>query len=178
MALNNILNNSLSGQTGSGEFVGSVSPTLDQITFSPDTQGIVGGISGSHVSSGYVGEVINNIVLAAAPITGIPNNTPFNITSISVPAGRWLIYGLMGTYAAGTNTLIAASGAASLVSATFPDFAFTSSANDTLTNGRVNLPIPSSVYFFSTTTTVYLVCASNYIGSAIGYGFIEALRIS
>jgi hypothetical protein len=178
MAINNVLNNSLSGQTGSGAFVGSVSPTLDQITFSPDIQGIVGATSGSHVSAGYVGEVINSIVLATAPITGIPNNTPFNITSIPVTAGRWLIYGLMGTYAAGTSTLIAASGAASLVSATLPDFAFTSSANDTLTDGRVNLPIASTVYFFSTTTTVYLVCASNYTGSAIGYGFIEALRVA
>lgn len=110
MATNNAVNVGLSGSTGTGNFVGSNSPSLvtpnlgvstaTSMVFSPSTNGILGSTAGDAASSGYVGQLINSTFVTGVSLTSA---VTANIHVLSIPAGDWDIWSTFITApAAGT----------------------------------------------------------------------------
>lgn len=99
---NNALNNTLSGQTGTGAVVGSVSPTLSSPTLNTPTIALTAAgvsaaftdITGSITVTGFSGSptilvrqcLIGKFVYLSFSITGTSNATSFTITGMPVAA--------------------------------------------------------------------------------------------
>lgn len=182
MTTNNAVNVGLSGSTGSVHFVGSTSPTFvtptlgaataTSVTFSPTTGGIVGTATNDNAGSGFVGQVVSSVVAYASSIS-LSNGVDANITSISLSAGDWDIYG---------NANFAISGIAacyvwiSATSATIPDASLFSQVTNASAVG-VGINAPFFRASLSTTTTIYLsVDASFGSGTVTACGGISARR--
>lgn len=178
--------NALTGVTGSGNLTGATSPTLitpilgaataTSLTFNPTTGGIVGTTTNNNADAGKVGEVISSSVLFASAVS-LSNNTAANVTSISLTAGDWDVWG---------NVFITASGASTVyevwssnTSATAPDVsllnAFVTAAGIGL--GDLGMNIPYRRVSLSGTTTVYLSCLVAFsTGACTACGNIFARR--
>jgi hypothetical protein len=145
--------------------------TAGSLTFSPTTQGIVGTTTNDNAAAGYVGEYISSTVTASA----ITNNTFTNVTSISLTAGDWDVFGSILTNPAATTTQSGVSCGINTVSATFPSL-YTSNGAYTAGN-NAGLVAPTVRLSLNTTTTVYLVAAVVYSISTLTItGFIGARR--
>ena len=188
--LSNIVCVPLSGQTGTGTFAGSTStsftsPTLDvatatSIAFSPTTNGIVGTTVGDNASSGYVGEFIFSSIPSASAVS-LTSDTPLDITSISLTAGDWNVYGgvIFLGYTSPQTDLIGAW--VSVTSATFPVNDFSVQAFDAVNNifqyGNPGFAVPFQRVNISTTTNVYLSCYSHFTTNSVtAFGSIYARR--
>jgi hypothetical protein len=140
----------------------------------------IGGFTdGSSAVSGYVGELISSIVPVASSVN-MPSNTQTNITSISVPAGDWDIWGNVSIGA--ETTAFGMYGWTSTVSATIPDASLTSALNLNVSGGLImqgnsGITVPMRPFQFSTTTTVYLSGIAEFTsGSVTMCGGIYARR--
>lgn len=181
MATNNSVNTSLFGETGTGAFVGSELPTFTQIAFNPVTQGIVGMTSNAGVQAGYVGEYITSVIQFASRVSVI-SSTPTTVTSISLGAGEWDVWGTVQTAAGGgavTNAFVVG---ISFVANTFnnSDSSFvlnTLVGVTTGANGNAALPTGTMRIALDVTTTVYLIGQANFTGGISLYGFIGARRM-
>lgn len=131
-----------------------------------------------NAATGNIGEYIESSVLVGSG-AALTTATPLNVTSISLTAGDWEVWGTGGFAYTGATATIAVAGA-SPTSATF----------DTGRN-NVQTPIPGAVgtveYAFAiprtrrqltATTTIYLVAQANFTaGSAKGFGALCARRV-
>ncbi|MDE2024906.1 MAG: hypothetical protein KGJ07_00255 [Patescibacteria group bacterium] len=124
---------------------------------------IQGSTNGVSAIAGYTGETVkSNIVLASA--VNLSNNTAANITSISLSAGNWNIFG---------NAIISQSVGttdqsyiwASTTSATLPDLSLTTALHNTAANTYTGGSIPFLTVNTSSPITVYL---SVYSGVSSG----------
>jgi hypothetical protein len=233
MATNNAVNTSLSGQTGTGTFVGSTSPTLTTPTIarindtnaneilalvpvasavnyvqmgnqatgsypgfigagSDSAVGLVlnvkGASSGASVliqgvgaanntTAGYVGEYISSQVLFGSA-TSISTATPTNLTSISLTAGDWDVWGNVLIVNSG-GVMTAAYCGINTTSATLPDFSLVSAINCLAAAGvtQSGLTAPLQRISLNSTTTVYLVSETVFgTGTSSQSGFIGARR--
>lgn len=87
--------------TGSGGIALTTSPSFTtptlgaasatSLTFS-STSGIIGTTTNNNAAAGSVGEFVSSTVTSGSPVS-LSNNTPTNITSISLTAGDWDVYG-------------------------------------------------------------------------------------
>jgi hypothetical protein len=136
-------------------------------------------ISGSAVPTGYIGESVETSVGSTAAAA---SNTPFNIGSVSVPAGRWRIdaYGFfsVGTVAGNTGAVFDINTtSASLRSPVRYTLGTTNSGTQNFSSPvhSMELNVASG-----STTTVYLVGQYNYstIGSSTMSGSIKYTRIA
>lgn len=148
--------------TGSGGIVLGTSPTIT-------TPNIVGVTDASSAAAGSVGEVISSTILSGSA-TSLSNNVPKNVTSISLTAGDWDVYGNVTFISSGGTAITQAW--TSLTSASAPDLALR--VEGTGTSGlsapylRVNVNAP---------TTVYLSCTANITsGTCSACGTIFARR--
>jgi len=89
-ANNGILVTNGSGVPSIGNTVGA-GLTMPSITFN-STTGVVGTTTNNNAAAGSVGEVISSQVLFASGVS-LTSNTPANVTSISLTAGDWDVYG-------------------------------------------------------------------------------------
>jgi hypothetical protein len=185
MTTNNAVNSPLSGTTGTGNFVGATSPTLitptigaataTSVTFSPTTGGIVGTTAADNAGSGKVGEFVSSQVLFGSAIS-LTTTVSANITSISLTAGDWDVWGSAGAVCA-TNALTAVSAGINTTSATLPDQSLQSFAqNITSPSTYVTESVPPQRVNVNTTTTVYLVENATSAGTITGFGYIAARR--
>ena len=141
---------------------------------------IQGVTNGSSSPAGDVGEFISSIVLSAAKVPFIATNTPIDVTSIALTAGKWLVWGNVTISIDGTGT--AAVAWSSTTSATQPNSSFlsgnTDSSNLIVNGGEVLAPIVQLFYNLNAPATVYLSCNAQYSSStASGAGGIYALRV-
>ena len=176
MTTNNAVNVGLSGATGTGNFVGStsatlVTPTLGAATatsvgFSPTTGGIIGTTTNDNAGSGKVGEFISSNIPFASAVSIPSGVAPVNVTSISLTAGDWDIFGNV-TFAAnttGSGTLYAWCGT---TSATIPDNSMVATeAQASSANADYGIATPFLRVSIGTTTTVYLSAQWAFFGSA------------
>ncbi len=152
--------------------------TTSSITFNPTTGGIVGTTTNDNAAAGKVGEFISSSVTAVA----ITNSTTTDITSISLTAGDWDVWGTIATNPAGGTTTSAVLGTIHTVSATIPAVpnggAYVLEQGFVIAAGNnVCYPIGTIRYSFSTTTTVYLIGFIAYAVSTLtASGFIGARR--
>jgi len=135
------------------------------------TSGIIGTTTNNNAAAGSVGEFITNTTSG----TSMSNGVSVNLTSISLTAGDWDVFGIM-TYLPTSGATQVAAGA-NTTSATLPG---TASQLATLTPNNLGsgiFPITYSRQSLSGTTTVYLV--GNVVfsaGTCSGNGTLYARR--
>jgi hypothetical protein len=191
MTTNNLVDTSLSGQTGTVKFVGSTSPTLvtpvlgavsaTSLTFS-STSGVIGSATNDSAATGSVGEYVSSTVLVGSAVS-TTNGATTNITTISLTAGDWDVWGsICTTVGAGTTTTRIA-GWVNSASATAPTapgggtFVYMY-IGITAANAVSFFPIGSARFSLSGTTTIYLTGQCNFAVSTMAlYGFIGARRV-
>ena len=232
MTTNNSVDSPLAGTTGTGNFVGSNTPTVTTpkiITSILDTNGniienlapiasavnyiqvqnnatganpvifgtgsdtnvalqlngkgtggatVQGTSTNDNATAGYVGEFVSNIIAAASAVAA-PNVTATNVTSISLTAGDWDVWGNVSTSSVPTATT-AFAGWISSTSATLPDqslYADITLATGTIAAG-IGMSVPQRRFTLSATTTVFLSGEfSGTSGSGSICGGIYARRV-
>ncbi len=176
MATNNMLNVGLSGQTGSGNFVGTNSPTFvtpilgaasaTSLAFS-STSEIIGTTTNNSAATGSVGEFVGSNISYASRIS-LSAGAATNLTSVSLTAGDWNIWGNATFVPAATTTTSALACAISDTSATFPNGAFDTLIQLTYTPGAIAAyDAPYQRYSLSSTTTIYLIVLADYMVSTM-----------
>jgi hypothetical protein len=151
--------------------------TVDTITFSPTTHGLLGTTTNNNAATGYVGEFVSSVIASASFVT-FSNNTAKDLTSISLTAGDWDVFGnitwaTVVTSCSNINTWI------STTSATLPDASLynRSATSGTFPNNN-SQTAPYQRLSLSGTTTVFI---SGQIGGASGTaqvcGAIYARRV-
>lgn len=145
------------------------------ITF-PDTDITVKtdvGITGAtNATAGNLGEVIT----ATGSAVAITTATQTNVTSISLTAGDWLVYGMVKSNPAAGTTVTEVAGGVSTTTATLPTiYAATGTGGATIATGPT---VPCTRINVSGTTTVYLVARIAYaVSTCTVSGTISGVRI-
>jgi hypothetical protein len=133
------------------------------------TAPLAGVTDGSNAAAGNVGEYIESVVLSAAAVT-LTTGTPRAVTSVTLTAGDWDIWGNIGFNSTGTvqNQFGAINNAVS-----FPDAAYYA-AILAATNG---FTVPHRRYSLTATTTINLVAQCGFTtGTATACGVLSARR--
>lgn len=139
-----------------------------------------GTTTNDNAASGNIGEIISSNIASGAAVS-VSNNTAKDITSISLTAGDWDVWGNIAIQAASTTTVTAIIGWMSGVSATNPGapnngaFAqlvlpFTASQLQVISAGSFRVSV-------NTTTSVFLSTFVSFsISTCTAYGYIAARR--
>lgn len=132
-------------------------------------------------AAGYVGEVIESIIAVGSPVA-LTNNTPANITSISLTAGDWDVTGVI-SFITGSGTLLTYFiGSISTTSATLDTnnwYLFSFQGSFTGAGNTTHMaPVTPLRASLSGTTTYYLVAQAGFtVGTGTSaYGRIFARR--
>ena len=138
----------------------------------------VGGTTtNDSAAAGVVGQFIESEVLLAAAVT-LASGATTDITSVSLTAGDWDVWGLVALEL--TSTINHFFGALSLVSATFPTYPGKGAMfvlNDTAAIENPASPVGQRRVSVASTTTVWLVGGAGFsAGTAKAYGYIGARR--
>lgn len=137
---------------------------------------ISGVTTGSNATSGYVGEFVSSIVNSGSPIS-LTNMTSANVTSISLTAGDWDVWGNIG-FISNADAIDIASAWVSSSSASLPDFSlFNQTANGGGSSSE-GVQTPIIRFNITTTTTIYLSGQAHFAsGTCTACGAIYARRI-
>lgn len=130
---------------------------------------IQGVSTNSNASAGYVGELISSVISSGSAIS-ITTATPANITSISLTAGDWDVWG--NTFAVATS-FTGKSSWISTTSAVLPDQSLRNNWNDAGNGGG---SVPAFRFSLSATTTIYLSIQCSFTGTGTAMGGIYARR--
>ena len=140
------------------------------------TGGIVGTTTGVDPSTGNVGQEISSNIPYASPVSITSTNIK-NMTSISLTAGNWLIYGNINFVNTGTNITSISCGIGT-VSGAFPDASQTGFYTGPAIL-QMSLVCPFVRLNVSTTTTVYIVGTATFgAGTTNMNGGLYAIRIT
>lgn len=160
--------------------LGAASAT--SLSFS-STSGIIGTTTNDSAAAGSVGEYKETVVLVAN-MTAISSDVATNITSVSLTAGDWIVWGLAGLETGAVAQYGSFSNWLSTTSASSPDQAhiniFNASANSTVMGDIYEgFAVPGRRFSLSGTTTVYLSCIYHALAgtAATTFGKIMATRI-
>lgn len=142
-------------------------------------KGIKGTTTNDNAATGIVGEFVSSTVLVGSAVAITPSGTQTNITSISLTAGDWDVFGNIVYAPAGVPTQFAS--AINTTSATLP----TAPAGGYNYAASTAYPIASTQAFtlstsrlsLASTTTVYLVGFAVFASTMTAYGFIGARRV-
>jgi len=180
---------------GTDTYIGrATTDTLTNKTFNSAATGNTLQVSGVTVSrgqfpgtgtndnatAGNIGELIESSVASGAAVS-MTTSTPANITSISLTAGDWDVWGNVWITLNGGTTTTQLIGAISTTSATLPT-APGSGAYTQLNTGTVGQPwgwpAGQRRISISGTTAIYLVGQASFSGSTLSmYGYIGARRV-
>lgn len=183
---NNAVNVPLSGSTGTVNFVGSTSPTLitpvlgaataTSVAFSPTTGGIIGTTAADNAGSGKVGEFISSNIAFASAIS-ISNATFTNLTSITLSAGDWDVWGNIYFIPSGGGASNIICGI-STTTATIPDASLISQlVTTTAIMTNMGFIAPQQRINVSGSTPVYIVGYSAFFSTCTMCGGIYARRV-
>lgn len=185
MATNNALNTSLSGQSGTGSFAGTASPTFTgtstfaTVAFTnPATGGILGTTTNDSAAAGYVGRIVESTVLVGSAVS-LTTNITADITTISLPAGDWDVWGLFVTNPNAATTINAIAAWINTTSVTAPTLPAAGarflSQGPFTTGGVTSTFVGYRRLSLSGTTTVYLSCQVGFgVNTMAGYGYLGA----
>jgi len=175
----------LSGATGTGNFVGATSPTLvtptlgsatmTQITWSDTTKGIIGTAAGDNAGAGFVGQFVTSVISSGSAIS-LTNNTIANVTSISLTAGDWDVWGNV-TYLGNTGTVTYFDGWVSSTSASQPDASLFAQIGYSSTGNNNGMCVPQIRFNLGSTTTIYLSVVAGFNMALTACGGIYARRV-
>jgi len=157
----------LSDETGSGSAVFGTTPTLNQ-------PNIVGTTTNNNAAAGSVGEYI-----PASASTGLTNSTFTNVTSISLTAGDWDVFGGFLLAASGgavmLNQAVGASSTSATLGANGTYYQFADAA--IAANATMGGAMPTQRFSLASTTTIYAVVFAQFAsGSVTATAKLDARR--
>lgn len=141
-----------------------------------------GTATNDNAATGYVGEYIQSVVVQGSPVS-LTSGAGANITNISLTAGDWDVWGIVGFIPGSTTNYTLLIGSISTTSATAGTIGTFGRADHAFGAGIVGgnnncFAIPTLRLSLSATTTVYIVVNSNFTVSTLsGYGSIGARRV-
>ena len=145
------------------------------------TPNIVGTSTNNNASAGSVGEIIESSI-AIGSATSLTTATAKTITSISLTAGDWDVWGNIGFIPAGTTTATAFWSTISTTNNTLPTapngggYAFNAYSLPAGTSGSI-MPCGQTRISVASTTTIYLVAQATFaVSTMTAYGYIGARR--
>ena len=175
LGITGTLNLPLSTSQG-GTGVTNTDWTAASLTFNPTTQGIVGTTTNNDADAGYVGELQS--IYNTTGVVGTAN-VAGNVTSISLSAGDWDVYGQCTIIPDFGQVITLGYSALTTTSATFALADFGTAAwigNNFVGDGSSGLGLVSNLRLsLSTTTTVYLAYYTN-VGTTIKGGIYARRR--
>ncbi len=134
---------------------------------------IKGIANAANVSAGYVGEFITSHKDVGAGVS-LTSNTAANMTSISLTAGDWDVYGnIFYTSSVGPTLAL---GWSSLTSATNPNNSLTAAMSGITGATSLGMVLPPLRVSVSTTTTVYASAFATFAGTCEVTGTLSARR--
>lgn len=142
----------------------------------PDFVGLVGTITNDSAATGVIGEYVESAVASGSAVA-LTTATPANVTSISLTAGDWDLFGFVGFLGNAATTATNYAGDIHTTSATLgTDYALLSLPS-AITAGQQQIAIPVKRLSLAATTTVYLVASCTFLINTMGaYGRISARR--
>ena len=167
--------------TGTLLMTGQAISTVPSIAFS-STSGVIGTTTNDNAAALSVGELVSSVVGVGSPVA-LTTNTDANVTSISLTAGDWDVWGNVGFFGNSSTLVTILTGWISSTSATRPDgslyanmlFASTGLLISSLS--PCGFCVPSQRFSLSGTTTIYLSARATFTVSTMGaYGGIYARR--
>lgn len=189
---NSTLAGTLGGLTGltvasGGASITGSSTINGTLTIGSGSASILGGASNTAISihgtntndtaaGGYVGEFTSSNVAAGSAVS-LTDSVAANVTSISLSAGDWFVYGNVGFTLSVSATVIQAW--ISTTSATAPTTPGSGGYSILAASGFLSgslLPISGIRISLASTTTVYLGTFATFTGTGAAYGFIGARR--
>jgi hypothetical protein len=153
----------------SGTLLTSAQPTINQ-------PNIVGTTTNNNAAAGSVGEFVSSVIASGAAVS-LTSNVVRDITSISLTAGDWDIWGNVSFIF--TSTAGVGWAWSSLISTTLPDASLYSGIefNGGSAQGVGGITIPPQRLTLAVTTTVFLSAKPEFsAGTATGCGGIYARR--
>jgi hypothetical protein len=136
------------------------------------TNGITGTTLADNANAGSIGEVISSSVVQT--ITGLTTNTNINVTSLSLTAGDWDVWGSVIVSGATTTSFTNSTAGISTTSLTAPatNLLAVNQLPFVVSSFSVDLgaALPQQRINVSSTTTAYLVCQSTFTVSTAGCG--------
>lgn len=173
-------------ETGSGALVFANTPTLvtpvlgvataTSLVFNPTTNGIIGTPTNNNAAAGSVGEFVSSIVASGAPVT-VTSNGIANVTTISLTAGDWDVWGNIAFVTVGSAAIVI-KGWVSSTSATSPDLSLVSLVVQAAIQANNSFTVPQLRFSLSGTTTIYLSGQLlNTSGDGSACGAIYARRV-
>lgn len=178
----------ISDPTGTNKLVFATSPTLitpvlgaasaTSISFT-STSGVIGTTTNDNAASGSVGEYLSSDIPQASAVS-LTTTLTSNVTSLSLTAGDWEVYGVVSwVFGTGTTDTYLAQGFSS-TSAVLPAFNQYSADSGVINNTGVvpTYVVPTQRFSLSTTTSVYLTVNANFSVSTLkAAGFMAARRM-
>ncbi len=154
--------------------------TTSSITFNPTTSGIVGTTTNDNASAGFVGEILESTVLIGSGVS-LSTGNPTDITSITLTAGDWDVWGTVVTSPSSGTTTSSVVGWVSTTSATIPTSpnagAISTFPVPIAATTALRLSVGQRRVSVSTNTTCYLsISVSFAVSTMFGYGYIGARR--
>jgi hypothetical protein len=146
------------------------------ITFSPTTDGIVGTTTNDNAATGNVGEIISSSITSGSA-TSLSNGVAKNVTSISISAGDWDVYGNVFFTASIGGTSYTAW--ISSTTATQPDLSLVSSVQGVSAGAlsSAGIVVPFVRVSVASSTTYFLSALSDFTtGTVTACGNIFARR--
>lgn len=132
-----------------------------------------GVTDGTNAAAGKVGQIITNQNTGVALTSG----TPVNLTSITLSAGDWDVFGTVLLSNSGVNITLSFGGI-NTVSATLPAFPNVTRIETQGGTTSMQNAVPSVRFNVTTNTTLYLVGQATFsTGTGTGSGFIRARRM-
>lgn len=141
------------------------------------TPNVVGTTAAGNAAVGSVGENRSATSTAISLTTG----TATTITSISLPAGDWYVFGSVAFTATGGTVPSVWTAGISTTAATLPASPLYAQIGATMSANAIGtLAVPMQRVNVSTTTTVYMIAQANYSSGTTGTGLgtIMAVRFS
>ena len=131
-------------------------------------------------AAGKLGEVVFANRSRASTLA-LTNNTPANVTSVSLTPGVWIIQGFVGFKFAATTSITFLAGGISNVSGTINNdlgrFSFATPAMVPVND--ISWAVNGEVYNITTTTTFFLITSALFtVSTCAAWGDITAIRIA
>jgi len=141
-----------------------------------------GTATNDSAAAGVVGEIIESTVLVGSAVS-LTTGTAVDVTSVSLTAGDWDVWGNIWFNAAGTTNVTQSHAAISTTTATLPTAPGAGGYNlrrqaAQVPAGAYGMPTGQTRLSLSATTTVYLVASSTFtVSTNAAFGYIGARRV-